>query len=119
MGKPVAYPAPRFKGPVVMQPQNFAWAPLDGASGVRRKPLGTFSERGMALDQIAIARGASYAMASSIDRRLIFMINGEGKDYRRHTAIRLDSGETFGFAAETDTELLLITLPLIEARAAA
>ena len=48
-----------------------------------------------------------------------FVIEGEGKNYYRHTSIRLDSGETIDFAAKADTELLLITLPLIEARAAA
>ncbi len=119
MGKPVAYPAPRFKGPVVMQPQNFAWSALAGQSSVRGKPLGSFSERGMALDQFAIDRGASETFSASPDRRLIFVTQGEGDGYRRYTAIRLDPGETFTFAAETDTELLVITLPMIAAKAAA
>lgn len=119
MERPVVYPAPRFKGPVVMQPQNFAWAPLAGQQGIRRKPLGTFSERGAALEKLAIDQAASHELTASADRRLIFITQGEGNGYLRHTAIRLDPGETLTLEAETDTELLLITLPTIEAKAAA
>ncbi len=113
MGRPVAYPAPRFKGPVVMQPENFAWSAPDGHPGIRRKLLGAFSERGVALHQLAIDPGASYEFAASPDRRLVFVSEGAGQGYRRHTAIRLDPGETFTFSAETGTGLLVITLPLI------
>ncbi len=119
MGRPVAYPAPRFKAPVVMRPRNFAWSVLAGQSGVRGKALGTFSERGVALDQIAIDPGASYASAGTPERRLIFVIEGDGDGYRRHTAVRLDPAEGFTFAAETATELLVVTLPLIATRSAA
>lgn len=119
MGKPVVYPSPRFKGPVVMQPQNFAWAPLGGSPGVRHKKLGTFSERGAALELREIDRGVSHEMAASADRRLIFVTEGEGNQYRRHTAIRLDPGEPLTLEAKTATEILLITLPMIDAKALA
>ena len=119
MGRPVAYPAPRFKAPVVMRPRNFAWSALAGRGGVRRKALGAFSERGVALDQFAVDPGAAHAFSGAPDRRLIFVIEGEGDGYRRHTAIRLDPGESFTFAAETGTELLVVTLPPVAAGPAA
>ena len=119
MGRPVVYPEPRFKGPVVMQPQNFAWAPLDGSPGVHHKPLGSFSERGAALEFREIDAGVTHELGASADRRLIFVTKGEGNQYRRHTAIRLDPGETMTLEATAATEILLITLPLVDARALA
>ena len=119
MGRPVVYPEPRFKGPVVMQPQNFAWAPLDGCPGVSHKPLGAFSERGVAVEFRAIDDGVAHHFDASPDRRLIFVTEGEGNPYRRHSAIRLDPGETLSLEAQTKTEILLITLPMIEAGALA
>ena len=118
MDRPVTYAAPRFKGPVVMQPENFAWGPQAGRQDIRRKPLGSFSERGAALEQLALEQGANLDLAPSPDRRLLFFTAGNGKGYSRHTAIRLDPGEPFEINAETATEILLITLPMIEARAA-
>lgn len=116
-GRPVAWPAPRFKAPVVMRPENFHWKTAAADGSVRRKPLGSFSERGAALELVAIDAGAGHAFAPSSDRRLVFVAAGAGADYRRHTALRLDPGESFAFRAEVPTELLTIVLPTVAARA--
>lgn len=115
-GRPVVWPAPRFKAPVVMRPENFSWKKAAADGSVRRKPLGSFSERSAALELVAVDAGASHAFAPSPDRRLVFVVEGAGADYRRHTALRLDSGESFAVRAEDPTELLTIVLPEVEAR---
>ena len=114
MGRPVAYSPPRYKGPVVMQPQNYNWVEDEGRQGVRRKPLGSFSERGIAIEFQAIGEGVSHDLEPSINRRLIFFTSGEGISYKRHTAISLEAGEALQMTANTATEFLLITLPMID-----
>ena len=113
IGRPVNYSPPRFKGPVVMQPQNYGWVGCEGLQGVRRKPLGSFSERNVGIEFQAIDEGISLELVPSKDRRLIFFTSGEGIPYKRHTAVSLEPGEALLLTAETPTEFLLITLPLV------
>ncbi len=113
MGHPVTYSPPRFKGPVVMQPHNYTWVECEGAKGVRRKPLGSFSERNVGIEFQSIDEGVSLELVPSKDRRLIFFTSGKGVPYKRHTAMSLEPGEGFTLKALTPSELLLITLPVI------
>ena len=120
-GRPIVYPKPRYKAPIVMRPDSFPWREVAGAAGVRRKALGSFPERGLSLDFIAVAAGAAYATGPSAARRLIFVREGEGRcgdePYFAQSAVRLEPGEAATFAASVDTELFVITAPPVGARA--
>ena len=116
-GQPLEYPKPRYKGPVIMRPENFAWAQAEDAPGVCRKALGIFGERGVGIDFYAITPGTDYNMPPSSARRLIFVRKGvglcAGDSYTRHSALQLEPGESVMFEAKDDTELFVITLPII------
>ena len=117
-GHPLEYPKPRYKAPIIMRPENFAWAQAE-APGVCRKALGVFGERGVGLDFYAITPGTDFNMPLSSARQLIFVCSGMGRcagePYSRHSAIKLEPEESIMFEAEDDTVLFVITLPMIGA----
>ena len=124
MGRPLDYPKPRYKAPIVMNPVHFAWAAVEHAPGVCRKTLGVFGERGVGIDFYAITPGTSFDMTPSDARRLIYVCSGMGRcggdSYSRQSAVRLEPGESITFESHDDTELFVITLPMIgETRSAA
>jgi hypothetical protein len=116
-GRPLEYPKARYKAPIVMKPENFDWAPVPDSPGVCRRVLGRFGERGVGIEFLAIPPGEGHDMGHSGARRLIFVCRGMGKvggdSYSRHSAIRLEPGESVRFEAGDDTELFVITLPMI------
>lgn len=111
-GRDVEYPTPRYKTPIVMRPEGFAWRGIDGARGVRRKVLGIFPEQGLWVELIAIDAAASWTLGASADRRLVFVRAGEGtcggQPYHPHSAVRLEPAEQTTFAAAQPTEVLVI-----------
>ena len=116
-GRPLDYPKPRYKAPIVMQPENFTWTKAENAPGVCRKSLGIFGERGVGLDFYAITPGTDFNMVLSPARQLIFVCRGMGRcagePYSRHSAVRLEPGESIMVEADDDTELFVITLPML------
>ena len=113
-GRPIVYPKPRYKAPVVIRPDGFAWRET-GQPGVRARALGRFPERGLALDLIAVQAGAGYDAQVCGDLRLVFVREGrgtcQGEAFHRQSAIRLHPGEGASVLAEADTELLVIAAP--------
>jgi hypothetical protein len=123
-GGELAYPKPRYKTPVVMRPEGFAWHDVAGEPGVRQRFLGAFAERGLSLDFVAIEAGSMHVCGESDARRLVFVCDGEGQcnaqAFFPQSAIRLEPGDTAKFAASTATRLFQITVPLVgKARPAA
>jgi len=116
-GRPLEYPTPQYRTPVVMRPEGFAWREVPGMSGVRRKSLGVFPERGLALDFVAIDAGSKYTADSSAARRFVFVRAGQGEcngaPCFTHSAIRLEPGDPLRFAAGDPVELFIIAVPLI------
>ena len=114
--RPVHYPAARYEDPILIRPAGFAWRTDAVAPGVRRKPLGCFTERGVRLELVALERGAQAVLGERGALTLAFIREGEGAspdgDWRAHTAMRLD-GETLDVRARAPSEALLITLPQI------
>jgi hypothetical protein len=111
-GRPITYPKPRYKTPIVMRPDAFKWHDEAGAPGVRRKTIGRFDERGLVLEFLAIDRGSALAFQPEAARRFLFVHKGQGRadgaDFRAHTAIRVEPGEAVLIASSADTELLEI-----------
>ncbi|HUN26241.1 MAG TPA: hypothetical protein VMU67_08035 [Steroidobacteraceae bacterium] len=113
-GAPIRYPTPRYRTPIVMRPEGFPWRGMSGVQGVRQKLLGSFAERGLSLELVALAAGATYEEEAAPSRRLIFVLAGEGRcgDERigARTAIRLEPGERGRFTVEAATELFVIAV---------
>jgi hypothetical protein len=118
-GRPLVYPKPQYRTPVVIRPDGFAWREAPGAPDVRRKFLGSFPGRGLSLEFIALDAGATYAAGRSADRRLFFVREGEGRcndePFFRQSAIRVEAGEMATFTASAATDLFVITVPQVDA----
>jgi hypothetical protein len=122
-GQPIVYPKARYEAPVVIRPDDLPWREAAGAPGVRHRPIGTFPERGLTIDLLALAAGAVFEEPGSRARRLLFVRAGEGRcghqAYDAQSAIRLEPGETSRLEAATDTEVLVIAaLPVSRGRTA-
>ncbi len=114
-GKPLLYPRPRYASPVVLRPDAFGWCEVPDMLGTRNKWLGSFAERDLSLELIAVAAGCGCTAEAAPVRRLMFVTRGAGRcagePYRAHTAVRLEAGETASFLADSATELLAIGAP--------
>ena len=117
-GRPLAYPKPRYKAPVILRPEAFGWHALAEMPGARSKRLATFPERDLSLEIAAIERGGEYSVPVSRRRRLIFVREGVGRcgteTLRAHSAVRVEPGEALRFTAEASSELFVVSVGLIE-----
>jgi len=121
-GRPLVYPKPQYKTPVVLRPDGFAWRAAS-APGVRHKVLGTFPERGLALELITLEAGARVQLEPATARRMIFVLAGEGhcnvEPLAAHSAVRLEPGAAAAFGAHTELELFVIAVAILPATCAA
>jgi hypothetical protein len=119
-GEPLHYPKPRYRAPIILRPDGFAWREVPGVPGARCKELGTFPERELSLELAAIESGCEYIVPPAPSRRLIFVREGHGRcgtePFRAHSAVRLEPAESSRFSAGTPTELLVIGVGLISQR---
>jgi hypothetical protein len=112
--RPLVYPQPQYRAPVVMRAQAFPWAAVNGSSGVQRKSLGSFPGRGLSLEFIRLDAGVCFTLPASGQRRLAFVREGEGQSsagpYFAHTAIRLEPEDSGDFTPTLATQLFLIAV---------
>ncbi len=111
-GRRMDYPKPRYRDPIMVDPENYDWLPLPGTSGVAKRPLGSFTERQCAAEQIKLVRGASYKAGP---RSVYLVLSGSGivgeQAYRPLTAFHLAEGETADLVARDETQILRLMLP--------
>jgi hypothetical protein len=111
-GRPMEYPKPRYRDPIMVDPANYEWLAFAGIPDVREKPLGTFTERQCAAMLIEIARGASYLAGA---RSVYLVLSGFGiaheTPYRPLTTFHLEGAETIEIVARDRTEILRLVLP--------
>jgi hypothetical protein len=111
-GRRMDYPKPRYRDPIMVDPENYEWLPVDRMPGVSYKPLGTFTERQSAATLIKLAGGARYRAGG---RSVYLVLSGSGvvhdAPYRPLTAIHLEEGEAADLVARDETELLCLVLP--------
>lgn len=117
-GRPIEYPVPRYKTPIVMRPEGFAWRAMLHSPGVQHKVLGNFPERGLELQMIAIESDRRLDVeASDHQLRLLFICEGEGvyggERFEPQSAIRLAPGEHGALEALSATLLLSISMVLL------
>ena len=115
-GRSIRYPPPRYKAPILMRPEGFPARPAPGFPGVAVRRLASFPERGLALEFAALEAGAIWRLAPSPARRLAFVRSGQGRceglAYETQSAVRLEPGEAAAFAAQTSSDIFVITLAL-------
>jgi len=113
-GRALSYPKPRYRAPIIMRPDAFAWRPVPGTAGARHKVLGEFAERGLSLELATIDAGSTYAVPDAPSQRFMFVRAGEGEcgtePFESGTAVRLECGEEASIRAGTRTELLSINV---------
>lgn len=116
-GTRLEYPKPRYPGPIIMDPSSFLWTPNSEGAGVRRKHLGSFTERGTWAEIIHIDANAHW-MAERADARLLAtVLSGAGRCGTTHlsrlSAIQIEPGEQVDIVASDGLELLVFGLPLL------
>lgn len=113
--RPMKYPEPRYHDPIMINPEHFAWLPLEGAAGVYEKLMGVFTERGTEARLLRLEPAATFRATG---RRLYFVLGGEGRvsadRFRRDTTVLCERGEETTFAATAASEILVLGLPKLE-----
>lgn len=117
-GAKLKYPHPRYRNPIIANPERFNWLRVTGASGVDHKFLGAFSERGVWIEMIRLAQGAHWRSTDARARRLFVNLKGQGSAGDQAvgylTALQVEPGETLDLSAASAMELFLIGLPPVE-----
>ena len=111
-GQRMEYPKPRYRDPIMLDPANYEWLPIDGMPGVSEKPLGSFTERQCGASIIKLARGATYRAG---ERSVYLVLSGSGiahdAPYRQYTALHVDDGEEADIVARDETQIVRLVLP--------
>lgn len=106
------YPKPRYRDPIMVEPENYQWLPVVGMPGASKRPFGVFTERQCAAEIIGLVRGARYQAGS---RSVYLVLSGSGivgeQPYRQLTSFYLGEGEAAEIVASDQTELLRLVLP--------
>jgi len=111
-GRPMAYPQPRYRDPIILDPRNYEWLAVAGVPSVWEKPLGAFTERQCGAALVKLARGATYRAGC---RSVYLVLSGCGiaqaTPYRPLTAFHLDASESTDIVARDESEILRLVLP--------
>jgi hypothetical protein len=96
----------------MMDPNNYAWVPVEGAPGVQEKLLGVFTERRTEAGLYKLDPGASF---TATGRGVFLVLRGAGtlagEPIRPLTTLHLDWQETATFTASAETEIMHFGLP--------
>jgi hypothetical protein len=121
-GRKLEYPEPRYSGPIIIDPNSFRWRPSGDASGVERKHLGSFTERGTWAEMVRLRSGARWTFAARNAREMLFVLSGigsaDGEQLGAHSAIQIDPGEHVEIACDSAIEALIFGLPPVTEAAA-
>jgi hypothetical protein len=120
-GRKIEYVRPRYREPVVIDPEAYAWTPVPGSSGGLAKPLGIFNERGTAANYYRVEANGELVLRAEGRRRLLFVVRGsvtvDGADLVAHTAVAFGPGEEAELRTSGEAvELLNYDLPSFEGR---
>jgi hypothetical protein len=110
--RPIAFPKARYPAPIMMDPKNFAWVPVEGAPGVYEKLLGVFTERRTEAGLLKLDPAASFTAKGN---GVFLVLRGAGTagdtPMRKLTAWHLGRGETLTVTAREETEIMHFGLP--------
>jgi len=113
--RPISFPDPRYPSPILMDPNNFAWIPIEGAAGAYEKLLGVFTERRTEAKLLKVERDASLTIQSD---GVYLVLRGAGtvhdQPLRSQTAWHLSGGESVEVKAHEECEIMCFGLPNLE-----
>jgi len=117
-GRKLEYPEPRYEGAVIINPESYAWVPVAGSPGVAVRELATFHERGLSAGQLRLDAGASHRVTGTPAVNLLFVIEGsgtvDGQPIRRHSAVKVERGESVLVSAAEPLVLQRFRLPCFD-----
>ena len=111
--KPMIYPVPSFKAPLLIDPTHYEWKSLNNQPGVAERRLGTFTPANTAIKMVKVSACSHLQLTGGRD--IYFVYQGIGQinntTARFGTTIYLEPKENLNFTAKTDSVLLNIHLP--------
>lgn len=112
------FPKPRYRAPIMMLPDEFAWRPDPEHPGVERKHLGTFNEQRTSVHMLRLLPGTTIAAGITTHAETRYLIEGAvsygGKEWSKGTHFYLPSGcETTTLSSATGATFFTITLPML------
>lgn len=117
-GRPMQYPVPRYRHPLLIDPAAFDWrqSNLEGNNHAWVRPLGTFSDGTVAVNHWRTDSDGRLKLAGQRAIQLLFFVKGTaelgGQTCREQSAVQLDPGEEAVISAGADGfEILHFTLP--------
>ena len=116
-GRPMTYPAPRYDGPVLIDPARFEWVADASCPGLAEKFLGAFNERGLAVSGWRLDAGCTAGLGGDGRRSLGYVMRGSaaaasGVALSAGFAFELGAGEAMALVAGGDgVEILRFLLP--------
>ena len=122
-GKKLAFPKPRYRTPVMMEPELYHWVPDRERPGVELKHLGTFSEMRTGIGFLRLLPGARLAAGTQKEAELRYLVSGacsyRGQEWGEGAYLYLPPGAaTDAFASASGATFFSIALPLINEFAA-
>lgn len=115
-GKKIQYIKPRYKEPILIDPDAFEWVPIQGADGAAQRVLGVFNERGTAARQYQVARDGQLSLTADNRLRLFIVLSGavviDGAEGGPETAFELGYGESTTVLGAGDEPAILLNLDL-------
>ena len=116
-GKKLEYPKPRYRDPVLLDPENYEWVSI--GSGLAERFLGAFTERRTEVSFVKLDKGATWKAPG---RSIYFVTEGSGRiggeTYARLSGVQANEAETPEFTALEETIILRMTLPDLSGLAA-
>ena len=110
-GRKLAYPAPRYRAPIIADVEHYDWTQTD-ESGVAARRIGGFTERSLETGFLKLGVGAVHACNP---RAIYYFLSGAGviarRAYRAHVAVAMDGEPDGVISAAAPTELFYILLP--------
>jgi hypothetical protein len=115
-GVPFRAPRRRYRQPIFMDPDSFAWRRPSTDPNVEHRHLGSFSECETQLDLFRVAAGASLHLQP---HSIYFIVSGRGtignEQYDRFSSAQLAFDERAELQATEETRVLHIGLPDLRA----
>ncbi|MFD4558442.1 hypothetical protein ACFWP5_29690 [Streptomyces sp. NPDC058469] len=112
------FPKPRYNGVVVSNPEHFNWLAVAGWPGVKRRHIGTYTERQFWIEFLKIEAGAEWISESENAKRLTVVLSGtgtvEGTGIGELGAVEADPGEKARYTATDELVLFTVGLPPIQ-----
>lgn len=113
--KKIEYCKPRYREPIVIDPEAFSWIPAEGHPGVAVREFGVFGERRAATSQIRLKSGSHYTLTTNSGPLLVYVLTGaleyENRSYPEGSAMEVVKGDHAKVSATGDTLLLTFTMP--------